>query len=233
MSVPAAPPGPGTGPGGSAATVLMGVTTPSPAIAAPSSQTYAELYADASRFPSWHDDYNDAVGIVTIPPAGLPSTGADVQIGVRNSEDSLPQTWMALFADPTDPTSMGEIRILHRHSFFAAPMSRPADPNIHDRMYAFFEDFQAGQQIYTVYIPGTYFNSTLHSQVPDWAVLNQATKADSLPEGQWPFPAKRRWYGSTSRLILLLDSSTVCLPHPLTDGPFPSECPQTDWTTGR
>jgi hypothetical protein len=119
--------------------------SPSAAVLASSLQSYAVLYADPRRFPPWEDNYNDDVGIVTIAPAGTPTSGAEVLRRVWNTKDSLPQIWMALFADSANPDSMGEVKILHRHVFFAGPMSCPADPNMHDRMYPFLEDFQAGQ----------------------------------------------------------------------------------------
>jgi hypothetical protein len=179
-------PGAGTGPAGSGATAAPAIA-PTAAAASPNAQTYSEWYADPRRHAPWKDDYHDAIGLVTIAPAGTPSTGADVRRQVRNAEDSFPQTWMALFAHPMDPTSMGEIRILHRHEFFAGPMTRQPDPTVHNRMYAFFEDFQAGQQIFTVHVPDLYFNSTPITRVPDWGVLNQAANNNSLAPSYGPF----------------------------------------------
>jgi hypothetical protein len=95
--------------------------------------------------------------------------------------------WMDLFLDPANLSFMGQVKILHRHSYFTGHMSRPADPNVHNMMYAFMEDFQAGQQIYTISILDTYFNNTQHFQVPDWAVLNQAVDANALPNVYSPY----------------------------------------------
>ena len=191
MSGAAPPGGAGTGPAGGIPAPGLTAAAPAPAPSAVSTslQSYADLYSDTSRFLPWDDDYNDAVGIVTIPPAGAPTSGSEVRRRIRNTEDSLPQTWMALFADPTDPSDMGSIKILHRHSYFAGPMSRPADPNVHDMMYAFMDDFQAGQQIYTVLIPDAYFNTTPQTQVPDWTTLNQAVNTNALPVGYGPYAA--------------------------------------------
>jgi hypothetical protein len=172
----------GSGPAGGAPAAV-----PPTAAASLNPQSYAAWYADAHRHAPWTDDYNDAVGLVTIAPAGAPLNGSEIRQQIRNAEDSFPQTWMALFAHPMDPTSMGEVKILHRHEFFAGPMTRPADPSVHNRMYAFFEDFQAGQQIFTIEIPDTYFNATPILRVPDWGVLNQAANSDALPASYGPF----------------------------------------------
>jgi hypothetical protein len=58
-----------------------------------------------------------------------------------------------------EPLSMmgeGKFHILHRHELLAGPMMRPADPSVHNQLYAFFEDFQVGQQIVTIHVPDTY-----------------------------------------------------------------------------
>jgi hypothetical protein len=135
----------------------------------------------------WSEEYLDAIGLVTIAPAGTPLNGAEVRRQICNAEDSFPQTWMALFTHPMDPASIGEVHILHQHKYFTSPMTRPANPRVYNRLYAFFEDFQAGQQIFTVHIPNAYFNSTPFIQVLDWDVLNQAANNNTLTTAYGPF----------------------------------------------
>jgi hypothetical protein len=135
-------------------------------------QSYAAWYFEAHRHAPWINDYHDAVGLVAITPAGNPLTRGKFCHLIWNAEDSFPQTWMALFAHSMDPTSMGKVKILQCHKFFAGPMTCPADPFIYNQMYAFFKDSQAGQQIFTIQIPDSYFKSTPIIRVPDWDMVN-------------------------------------------------------------
>jgi hypothetical protein len=113
-------------------------------------QCYATLYGDTVRYSPTDPINQGPMNLMTVIQGGLDLTGSQIRRQIQANEDRVPQAWMSLSVNPSVPDDPGVIQIIHRLSFYGAPMGMPHDPEIHNRLYGLLGDLQAGRQFYNV-----------------------------------------------------------------------------------
>jgi hypothetical protein len=129
------------------------------------------------------------MNLMTVIQGGLDLTRSQIRCQIQANKDRVPQAWMSLSVNPSVPDDPGVIQIIHRLSFYGAPMGMPHDPEIHNRLYGLLGDLQAGRQFYNVEIPDERFNVTPNVRIPTFDVINQILAQDVHPDIMGPYGA--------------------------------------------
>ncbi len=96
---------------------------------------------------------------------------------------------MGLFADPTDPASVGRIEVIHRITYLSPPFNGATDPTIHDKLYGIVGDLRTGRQVAQVIIPSSALDVTPAVLIASDQVFQAATSSGTLPETYGPYLA--------------------------------------------
>lgn len=144
-------------------------------------QSFASLYGDDTRYPIWEQSYASVLGVWEIIPGSI--SGTDLGQQLRTHQGTPPMTFLAVFGDGS---GMGEIRVLHQPRYFSTPLGTTPTANLHDRMYAIYDDLGAGNFVPHVRFPSSYLDILRNLRVP---TSNTFTQTIPFPDHFGPYPA--------------------------------------------
>jgi hypothetical protein len=185
LTAPTAPTNPTTGVPATAPLLTTGTALGAPTI----HSDYKEFYGDVRVHPLWTPNYAPFLDVMTVLPAATTISGADICRGIRDNQTRQNFMCMGLFADPTDPASVGRIEVIHRITYLSAPFNGATDPTIHDKLYGIVGDLRTGRQVAQVIIPSSALDVTPAVLIASDQVFQAATSSGALPETYGPYLA--------------------------------------------
>lgn len=143
-------------------------------------QSYEALYSDDTIHPAWAPAYQTTAGVWEHTPAAI--TGTELAAQLKTHQDTIPMAFLGVFGDGS---TMGEVRVLHQPKYYSPPLGVQPVADLHDKMYALYDDLGAGNFVPHIRFPAAYLDVLGPIRVPTETTLTQTSP---FPDRFGPYP---------------------------------------------